>query len=395
MQKVKLIHHQYLSAPNGANTVMNALLNSKEQFARNEIEISSLTPDLFAPRSFSPSDQKQIKYNLRAKIKQLLKSATKYSRLAADIMIYITEIRPAKKIIKAYLAMQPAEDEVAFFHTLVPCYYYLKQRTHNQPVVVVCHTNGDNFKMSRIYYPALERSRVYKKLKQMEDYVLRNANAINFVSRLSARNFVELHPDVDPNKVSYIYNGVPDIIRAAESNDRSNVLEICCVASVSKRKGQHYIVEALERFNKDERPRVHFTIVGDGPDRNALEERVKRAGLNNYITFAGVSQNVDSYLVNSDIYILPSEDEGLPMAIIEAMRASLPIVSTPVGGIPEMVEDKTNGVMINPCSDDIYHLLRDIEKYDWAEMGKNARKTYEEKFTVEKMVDGYINLLKF
>ena len=394
MIKVKLIHHMYLSAPNGANTVMNSLLGSHFQFAKNGIEISALSPDTFVPRSFSPESQAQLKYSWRSRVKKIIKDATCYSALAADLMIFLTEIRPAKKIIKAYLNSTHEREEVCFFHTIIPCYFFLKNNKNNQRVVVVCHTNGDNFKMDRIYYPALERSFVYKWLLKIEQYVLQHADRISFVAELAAKNFLVLHPEVDPNKVSFIYNGVPDNIMASRTKSKSDVLEFCCVASLSKRKGQHYIVEALKRFSKDELPKVHFTFVGDGPDRQVLVDDVIRSGLSDYFTFAGISQNVDEYLVNSDAYILPSEDEGLPMAIIEAMRASLPIVSTKVGGVPEMIEDQKNGLLITPCVDDVYGILLHLDEYDWEKMGKQARLNFEQKFTVEKMVDGYSKLLK-
>ena len=140
---------------------------------------------------------------------------------------------------------------------------------------------------------------------------------------------------------------------------------------------------------------MHFTFVGDGISRAQLEKDVKDSGLNGYVTFIGVTNNVDEYLKNSDIYILPSEDEGLPMAIIEAMRASLPIISTSVGGIPEMIENGINGLLIAPNADSIVNVLEHIEDCDWLSMGQCARRTFEDKFTLEKMLRGYSTILKF
>lgn len=392
MIKVKLIHSAWLTAPNGANTVMNSLLASKEQFARNAIEISSLSPDTFVPRSFSTESQAQLKYYWRSKLKKLLKEATRYSTLASDLMIYLTEIRPAKKIVEKYVESNPDSNEIAFFHALIPCYYFLKLRRTNQRTVLVLHTNGDNYKMLRIYYPKLKRSFVYKKLLQMEEYVMEHVDKINFVASMVRENFLQSHPKIDYNKVSFVYNGIRDEIRSIQSRRHDDILEICCIASISRRKGQLYIIEALKMYNKSEIPNVHFTFVGDGTDRKEFEEEVKRSELEKYITFAGISQNVDEFLCKSDIFILPSEDEGLPMAIIEAMRASLPIVSTPVGGIPEMVENGRNGLLIQPKANDVFEFLNKVDSYNWHLMGLNARKTFEEKFTINKMVDGYVKI---
>jgi len=249
--------------------------------------------------------------------------------------------------------------------------------------------------MVRTYYPSLENSYLYKRMKQREEYVIKNVDRINFVSESSKNLFLKLHPDINPEKVYYIYNGISDEIKAVRTKPKKDIMEICSVASISRRKGQHFIIEALKMFDKDDLPNVHFTFVGDGSDRKGLENEVKGAGLDNYITFAGITQNVDEYLVNSDAFILPSVDEGLPMAILEAMRDSLPVISTKVGGIPEMIEDGYNGLFINPCAEDIYHLLAHLKDYDWGLMGLNARITYEEKFSVDKMVEGYAKLLNF
>ncbi len=395
MQKVKLIHHGWLSAPNGANTVMNSLLECKEQFQMSGIEMTSLTIDSFSPRSFDNVSQRSTKAVLRSRMKKWLKNATRYSRLACDIMIYITELLPGKKIVQKYFDSQPNKSEVAFFHTIAPCYYFLKKNKQQQHTVVVLHTNGESYKMDKIYYPKLVHSLVYKEMLKMEEYVLKNVDRINFVSEFSMNNFLRLHPDIDKKKISFIYNGVKDEINARRNRKNNDVLEFCCVASISKRKGQHYIIDAMKKFTKDKLPMVHFTFVGGGADLAFLEKEVKDFGLEKYITFAGISQNVDDYLVNSDIFILPSEDEGLPMAIIEAMRASLPIVSTPVGGIPEMVDNGQNGLLMEPSVEGVYELLCNVNSYNWKLMGKNARKSFEEKFTVEKMVDGYISLLRF
>ncbi len=395
MPNVKLIHSGWLSAPNGANTVMNALLNSKEQFEANNIFITSLTLDTCTPRSFSNAAQQSCKAIWRARIKRWLKQMSKYSRLASDIVIYLSEIRPAKKVVNEYLKSNPDTNEVVFFHNLIPCFYYIKQRKKRQRTVLVCHTNGDNFKMHRIYYPTLEHSRIYKKMLEMEKYVMGHVDRINFVAYMAKDNFLKLHPSIEPCKVSYIYNGVKNEIRSCRSRKQDGVIEFCCVASISKRKGQIYILEALKMFKEDSRPKVHFTFVGDGIDKRRLEEEVHLCRLDDYISFVGVSQNVDDYLVNSDVFILPSEDEGLPMAIIEAMRASLPIVATLVGGIPEMVDNGVNGLLIYPNANDVFEVLNKIDSYDWQAMGRNARNTFENKFTLDKMVDGYSKLLSF
>lgn len=392
-QKVKLIHSVYLSHKNGANTVINLLLGSNGHFSKNGIDISYLAPDDAVYSEEKGGWKARIRKIVSKTVKDCLSSLAQKNDWAVKKVFQIKEERPGKIMANKYLSQNPPADEVAFFHTLFTCYHYLKNRKTNQHVVLVLHTNGDSFKMSRIYYPRLEKTKYYQELLEKERFVLENVDRIVFVAQKPREVFLELHPFVNPDKVFCVYNGVKNYTVEHINSEMGGALEICCVASITNRKGQHFIVEALEKMAH--KPNVHFTFVGNGADRSVLESQVAANGLQQYITFAGVTSNVDSFLVNSDIYILPSEDEGLPMAILEAMRASLPIVSTPVGGIPELLTDGYNGMMIQPSVEGVTNFLEKVEITDWKSMGVNARKLFEEKFTVEKMVDGYSMILTF
>lgn len=394
MQRVTLIHSVYLSHKNGANTVIRLLLANKKRFTENGIDIYSLAPN---ENVYSPEKggmYAKIRKEVSTLTKKILINLAQYQEWAIKKVIYLRDQRSGEMMANKYLSQNPSEEEVVFFHTLFTCYYYLKNRVKRQHVVLVLHTNGEPFKMQRIYYNKLESSAYYKEMLEIERFVLEQVDRIVFVAQKPREVFLQCHPYVNQQKVFCVYNGVENSEVVEKSIKKENeTIEICCVASITPRKGQHYIVEALEKMEK--KPNVHFTFVGGGTDRVVLEERVKRDGLQEFFTFAGITNDVDSYLKRSDVYILPSEDEGLPMAILEAMRASLPIVSTPVGGIPEMLEDGYNGIMIEPNVASVKHFLENLQVFDWATMGKNARAMFEKKFTVDKMVDEYSKVLCF
>lgn len=394
MQKVTLIHSVYLSHRNGANTVIRLLLGNKNRFANNGIEINGIAPDEISFSAEKGGIYAKIRKRISTFTKDLLIQLAQRHEWAVKKALYLRELRAGEMMAKRYIKTNPLENEVAFIHTLFTCYYYLKYRNNKQHVVLVQHTNGEPFKMQRIYYSKLEKSSYYQELLQMERYVLENVDRIVFVAKKPTEVFLATHPYVEPSKVFYVYNAVDNtepLKRAAKTSEEK--IEICCVASITPRKGQHYIIEALERI--ENKPNVHFTFIGEGSDRAVLEERIKNNGLKDYVRFVGVSNDVESYLRNSDAYILPSEDEGLPMAILEAMRASLPIISTPVGGIPEMLEDGYNGVIVQPSVESVRNFIENINTYDWNTMGCNSRKVFEEKFTVGKMVDEYSKILTF
>lgn len=395
MKTATLIHDGWLSAKNGANTVMNSLLDSKPIFRENGIELNRCTLDDLVLRSFDANskDVKSKKYIYRRRMREILTILSRYSVIFTWLYYNLAIFKSAKKVVRHYLDSNPSAGEVAFFHTIIPCYFFLKLRKLHQPTVLVLHTNGEPYKMDCIYYPKLYGSFFYKKLIKMYNYTIENVDRINFVAEEPMRNFLSLNPQIDPVKVSFIYNGVPD--GPYKHTDKLGApIEICCVGSISDRKGQPFIVDALSRLSDDERARVHFTLLGDGDKRMELESICSVRNIDRCITFAGVKNNVNDYLLKSDIFVLPSTDEGLPMAIIEAMRAGLPIISTPVGGIPEMLIDGYNGVMMQPYADALLDILKHIDRYDWVSMGKNARCLYEEKFSGQKMAEAYARLLK-
>ena len=96
-----------------------------------------------------------------------------------------------------------------------------------------------------------------------------------------------------------------------------------------------------------EKPNIELHIVGDGSERSRLEQMVRASGLNN-VVFHGFQRDVDQYLNRADILMMPSRTEGLPMSLIEAASAGLPVIASKVGGIPEVVTHDENAILVSP-----------------------------------------------
>ncbi|HWM10364.1 MAG TPA: glycosyltransferase family 4 protein [Solirubrobacteraceae bacterium] len=88
------------------------------------------------------------------------------------------------------------------------------------------------------------------------------------------------------------------------------------------------------------------TIVGDGPERPAVEAEIRAAGLDGVVELAGERNDVPHLLANADVFALSSRSEGAPLSILEAMAAGLPVVASAVGGVPEIVADGTTGLLV-------------------------------------------------
>ena len=393
MKKVALIYSANLSNPTGASAIVRNFADSKAIFTKNEIELSIHAPDM-QNQGGKISVQKEGKKGFYSKCAEMISGYGVNHAIGAVVRLYVSYIRSTT--VKDYMSKN-TKDDVVFFHELFTCYKYLKKRNNNDAkVVLVLHNDGDTFKMLRTEYKTLEKSFFYKYFLKIEQYVLENTDKLLFSADYPCQNFMHLHPEFDKNKISYVYNGLSlDNLKKRQKNDSSSTYEICCVGTVMERKGQRFIVEALHKMATTSTiPNIHFSIIGGGPLKNELEILSEQYGISKYITFCGSTSNVNKYLENSDLFILPSITEGFPIAILEGMRLGLPIVSTNVAGIPEMIKDGHTGIIIEPSVDGVFGFLSNFDKYDWKKMGKNSHDLFLEKFTTEKMMGSYSNVLK-
>ncbi|MCR9126517.1 MAG: glycosyltransferase family 4 protein [Rhodobacteraceae bacterium] len=97
-------------------------------------------------------------------------------------------------------------------------------------------------------------------------------------------------------------------------------------------------------------PDVHLVLIGDGPERASLERQCARMGLSAHVTFAGYRSQAEvaTALSETDIFVLPSFAEGVPVVLMEAMAAQVPVVTTRIAGVPELVQDGVSGLLVPP-----------------------------------------------
>lgn len=134
-------------------------------------------------------------------------------------------------------------------------------------------------------------------------------------------------------------------------------------------KGVKYLIEAMNIILQEKT--VKLLIVGDGEERKNLEKQVRELYLEEFVNFVGEVQNseIPSLMNASDIFVLPSLSEALPTTILEAMAAGLPIITTNVRGLPEIVKDNENGFIIEPknpkqIAEKVLLLLENKELWD-------------------------------
>jgi len=246
---------------------------------------------------------------------------------------------------------------------------------------------------------------VYKKIQRKAEKVF---DHFICVSEYLADNLIHQH-ELEKTKISTIYNGIDlDYFNAALEfpRKRNELLRegeeilIGAIGRLVAEKGLEYLLECmpevLKRFTQ-----LKLLVVGDGPLKTHLEKRVLSLGLKDNIIFTGFRSDIREVLSCLDILILPSLLEGFPMIILEAMAMAKPIVASDIPGIREQIIDGKNGILVpvkdsNALAIAIINIL--AERKVAENIGLAARKTVDEKFSIERMVAEteslYLSLLK-
>jgi glycosyltransferase involved in cell wall biosynthesis len=158
------------------------------------------------------------------------------------------------------------------------------------------------------------------------------------------------------------------------------------VGRLSPVKGHIHFLRAA-RLVLDREPAARFLIVGDGPLRSELAAEAARLGIDRACVFTGSRTDVRDLIGALDIFVLPSLDEGIPMALLEAMALGKPAVATAVGGVPEILTDRVTGMLVAPgderaLADACLELLRDATLT--REVRTRATSLVEQRFSHER-----------
>jgi glycosyltransferase involved in cell wall biosynthesis len=203
----------------------------------------------------------------------------------------------------------------------------------------------------------LKGTKEFRRLRLMWWSMRKFCDRVIAVAEETRGNYLAVSRDA-PHKVITIYNGIDlssfrpvDATERARQRERLGIPEqaplIITVAMLRQKKGIQYMIDAFPTI-LESIPGAHYLIVGDGDYRPALHELAVRRGLSERITLAGLRYDIPDLLGTSDLFVLPSLDEALPTVLAEAMAARRPVIASAIGGIPEMVADGVNGLLLPP-----------------------------------------------
>ncbi len=225
----------------------------------------------------------------------------------------------------------------------------------------------------------------------------RHADRVIAVSEATKRIMTDVER-VPERKVVTVYNGAeplptpsPESIAALHRELGLGDEAVCLMmARLHEEKGHRVLFEALPEVLPHVSPLVVF-LAGDGPHRDRLESEVRRRGLDSVVRFLGQRYDIPGLISLSSVVVLPSLAESFGFAALEAMTLSRPVVAARTGGIPEVVDDGTTGLLVPPGDADglAVALSRILKDREWAAaLGEEGcrRATF---FSAERMMRGY------
>lgn len=240
----------------------------------------------------------------------------------------------------------------------------------------------------------------------LTDFVISNTKA--------GKKFLIEKGKVSPVKILVIPNGVDltKIPSSLKKEERNRLLKeilpttnhclstkiIGFVGFLSKQKGVEYLLKAFSFLKKELKKRTFLVIIGDGPIKNNLEKFSRKLNIENRVYFLGHKKEAINYMPLFDVFCLPSLWEGLPNVLLEAMACQVPVIGTRVGGVPEIIENRKNGFLVEPknpkmLAEKISYVLS-LTKEKRKEIGKEGRERIRNKFSLGKMIGAYENLYK-
>jgi glycosyltransferase involved in cell wall biosynthesis len=220
---------------------------------------------------------------------------------------------------------------------------------------------------------------------------VRDASFICTISNYGRSQLMRVSDHKEWNKLEVAPLGIdPNIFKPHPFRENPAPFEVLYVGQLSTAKGLHILLAALERLVEEGR-KVRLRLVGDGPERKSLEDWVSARGLDNYVVFEGFlnQDQLQTLYLETDVFALSSFAEGVPVVLMEAMAMEIPCVATRITGIPELIRDRVDGLLVTPSDEEelsgaIGSLMDDTALR--RQLGEAGRQRVIEKYDLERNI---------
>lgn len=348
-----------------------------EELIRNDIEVEVIAPGI--NKSKIVERKKILEFRRSGSAKEKLKLATAWYVIYTFFRLSLSLIKRRNVIIHGY------------GHGADKLVVYLLHKVFKVKYIVKIPTSF-NEEFLKVFRDRLKGNLFLR----YQDKVLRNATALVVQDTQTPSKLEEL--GYDTNRMHIIRNGVevPKLLKKRSYrrlHERSPILLF--VGRIVEEKGVFVLLDAFREIRQSLTDSTLW-IVGDGPDLERCKAYSEKMDLRNAV-FWGRETDVTRFYLDADMFIFPSFREGLPNVILEAMSYQMPIVTTNVGIIPQVIRNKKEGLLINPR--DKKALVQAVEELvespTLAEsLAQEARKKVEQDLSIKRNCEEHIKLYR-
>ena len=261
-------------------------------------------------------------------------------------------------------------------------------KIRNVPVVYTEHNTWEHYHKLTYHLNKLSFPNQHKVIAVSKDV----ENSIKANYKKNRPQIEVILNGINTEKFSNIVSVDRDIRKELKIHPETIVIGIVCVFRAQKRL--HIWLEIAQQLLK-KHPGCTFLIVGDGPLKDQIHETARKLQIENHVHFAGLQSEIRPYLKAFNVFMMSSEFEGLPIALLEAMSMGCMPACTAAGGIPELITDGQNGLLV-PSTEPL-GLIEKLEPYlknpgNIKLRGQASRETVVKRFSLQKMVDKLENI---
>jgi len=212
-------------------------------------------------------------------------------------------------------------------------------------------TLGSSAEQITVFHGLTSEDRKVTAYNWINRRILRRVRRIIAVSETTAEYLSST--GIERQRISVVPNAIEEeLLAAPPSRDRqSDHVRVVAAGRFSFEKGFDLLLKAVASI-RDRAPAFRIYLYGSGPEETRLKKLVADRRLEAIVEFGGFAENLTELFDDMDLMVMPSRSEGMPVVLLEAWARQLPVIATAVGGVPELIKDGRNGLLITPFSVD-------------------------------------------
>jgi len=217
-----------------------------------------------------------------------------------------------------------------------------------------------------------------------------------YISNYVKKSKQVIYKSLSKKKSKIIYNGAFPLTKVQRDREspKENIV-LTTISGLNNYKNLFVLLEAMFILTKNCKKKIILNIIGDGPLKKDLQEKIDSLKLNEIAIIHGYINDINHFLSNTDIYVHPADKEGFGIAVIEAMSVKLPVILSNAGALPELIIDKQSGLLAEPHNphdwvDKVKYLVNNNAERE--RLAHNGMVRVKEYFTLSKYVKSYDDL---